>query len=105
MTQSSNASSQVNERGREEKDRASHTDILILHCTSLPLHISDSLSSGKEAEKDIEEHFAKCMNALAERKAVLLREAANKVTSQSMLHIIFLILPFLFSLFHKFTHI
>ena len=61
-----------------------------------PLCVSDSLSSGKEAEKDIEEHFAKCMNALAARKAVLLGEAAHKITSQSMIHIIFLIVTLSF---------
>ena len=42
------------------------------------------MSSGREAEKEIEEHFAKCINALAERKAVLLKEASHKVTNQSM---------------------
>ena len=42
--------------------------------------------SGKDAEKDIEEHFAKCMNALAERKAALLREVARKVANQSIMH-------------------
>ena len=40
-------------------------------------------SSGKDAEKDIEEHFAWCMNALAERKAVLLRETAQTVENKS----------------------
>lgn len=41
--------------------------------------------SSKEVEKEIEEHFAKCMNALAERKASLLRGVAQKVKAQSML--------------------
>ena len=89
MTPSSNVNSQVNERGREERNVTPYSNILIHHhnhLTSPPLCISDSLLSGKEAEKDIEEHFAKCINALAERKAVLLGEAALKVTNQSMIH-------------------
>ena len=41
--------------------------------------------SAKEAEREIEEHFAKCFNALASRKAALLREIAEKVNNQSMI--------------------
>lgn len=39
--------------------------------------------SGKDAVKDIEDQFAKYLNALAARKAVLLREVEQKVTNQS----------------------
>ena len=41
-------------------------------------------NSATQAEKEIEEHFAKCMNALAARKADLLREVKQKVNHQSM---------------------
>jgi hypothetical protein len=47
--------------------------------------MKDFEKSGKEAEKEIEEHFARCMNALAARKEVLLREVAQKVTNQRMI--------------------
>lgn len=40
--------------------------------------------SGKEAAKEIEEQFAKCINALAARKAVLLKEVEARITKQSM---------------------
>jgi hypothetical protein len=47
--------------------------------------------SAKEATQQIEEHFARCMNALAARKEVLLREVAQNVVDQSKLsHILFL---------------
>jgi hypothetical protein len=36
-----------------------------------------------ELTKEIEEHFAKCMNTLAARKEVLLREIAQKVSDRS----------------------
>ena len=35
---------------------------------------------------EIEEHIAKCMTALDERKAALMKEVAQKVTNQSMIH-------------------
>jgi hypothetical protein len=47
--------------------------------------IKDLEQSGKGAEKEIEEHFARCMNALAARKLVLLREVSNNVTNQRMI--------------------
>jgi hypothetical protein len=40
---------------------------------------------GEEAEKEIQEHFGKCLVALAERKAALMKEVAQKVSYQSML--------------------
>ena len=40
--------------------------------------------SATQAEKEIEEYFAKCMNALATRKADLLREVKQNVNHQSM---------------------
>jgi hypothetical protein len=46
--------------------------------------IKDFEQSGKDAEKEIEEHFAKCMNSLAERKAVLLKDVAQKIVTQSI---------------------
>jgi hypothetical protein len=46
--------------------------------------IKDFEQSGKEAEKEIEDHFARCMNSLAARKAVLLKEVAHKLTNQSI---------------------
>jgi hypothetical protein len=41
--------------------------------------------SAVEVTKEIEEHFAKCMNALAARKDTLLREVAQEVSNQSKL--------------------
>ena len=40
--------------------------------------------SAVEAEEEIEEHFAKCMNALAARKASLVRQIPEKVALQSI---------------------
>ena len=40
--------------------------------------------TGEEAEREIQEHFAKCLRALAERKAGLMKEVAYKVNSESM---------------------
>jgi hypothetical protein len=55
-----------------------------------------------ELTKEIEEHFAKCMNTLAARKEVLLREIAQKVSDRSKyLFIIYFILA-LFPL-HKYS--
>jgi hypothetical protein len=51
--------------------------------------IKDFEQSGKDAEQDIEEHFAMCMNSLAARKAVLLKEVSHKITNQSILYILF----------------
>jgi hypothetical protein len=42
----------------------------------------DIEQSGNVAEKEIEEHFARCMNSLAARKEVLMREVAQNVTNQ-----------------------
>ena len=84
---SSNVSNQVNSRrgrGREGRVKRRGNDTHTLSFTQTS-HFLPSLLSGKEAERDIEEHFAKCMNALAERKSVLLGEAALKVTNQSMI--------------------
>lgn len=39
---------------------------------------------GKEAEKEIEEHFEKCMSALASRKALLKSECMVQVHNYSM---------------------
>jgi hypothetical protein len=47
--------------------------------------IKDFEQSGKDAEKEIEEHFARCMNSLAARKAVLLGEVAQKLANQRMI--------------------
>jgi hypothetical protein len=46
--------------------------------------IKDFEQSGKDAEKEIEEHFAMCMNSLAARKAVLLKEVSQKIIIQSI---------------------
>jgi uncharacterized protein YlxW (UPF0749 family) len=46
--------------------------------------IKDYEQAGQTAEKEIEEHFAKCVNALAARMTVLLRGIAQKITNQSM---------------------
>jgi hypothetical protein len=40
--------------------------------------------SAEEVTQEIEEHFARCMNSLAARKEVLLREVAQNVAAQSM---------------------
>ena len=40
--------------------------------------------STKEVEREIEEHFSKCFNALAARKEALLQEVAQKGNDQSM---------------------
>lgn len=40
--------------------------------------------SGRDAEREIEEHFARVMNNLAARKQVLLREVEQKVANQRM---------------------
>jgi hypothetical protein len=47
--------------------------------------IKDFEQSGKDAEKEIEEHFARCMNSLAARKVVLLEEVAQKIANQRMI--------------------
>ena len=53
---------------------------------------------GQEVEKEIEEHFDRCFNALAARKETLLRELGQKVTNQSMpQHSPHNIMPSLFS--------
>jgi hypothetical protein len=39
--------------------------------------------SAAEVTKEIEEHFAKCMNALAARKEALLKEVELKVSNHS----------------------
>jgi hypothetical protein len=39
--------------------------------------------SAGEATREIEEHFAKCVNALAARKEVLLKQIAQRVADQS----------------------
>lgn len=41
-------------------------------------------ASGSDAKKEIEEHFARCINALAERKEALLREVDQRVANKSM---------------------
>jgi hypothetical protein len=38
----------------------------------------------KQAQKDIEEHFVRCMKALNNRKAYLLEDLALKVKNKSM---------------------
>ena len=40
--------------------------------------------SAVEAEREIEAHFAAIINSLAARKAILLKEIAQKVKDQSM---------------------
>ena len=50
------------------------------------VYLFTHIHSGREAEKDIEEHFARCINALAERKAVLLKEVTQKATALSNIH-------------------
>ena len=45
--------------------------------------------SGVEAERDIEEHFGRCLTALADRKDVLLKKVKEVVQSQSMFFCIF----------------
>jgi septal ring factor EnvC (AmiA/AmiB activator) len=47
--------------------------------------IKDVEQSGKDVEKEIEEHFARCMNSLAARKEVLLREVSQNITNQRMI--------------------
>ena len=91
IQQSSNVSNQVNKRAKRGIEP--YTNIMLHHTYHFPSHLCPShYYTGKEAEKDIEEHFAKCINALAERKAVLLKEAAHKVTNHSMIHSSFLML-------------
>ena len=51
----------------------------------------------EEMQRDIEEHFAKCINALAQRKAMLLKEVSEKVAINSMIHSISF--PLIFLLF------
>jgi hypothetical protein len=41
-----------------------------------------------KAEQEIEEHFEKCMNALAARKATLLRTVEERVSTRSMFHML-----------------
>jgi hypothetical protein len=50
--------------------------------------IKDFEQSGKDAEQEIEEHFARCMNSLAARKAVLLKDVkeVQPATSCSKSH-------------------
>ena len=60
------------------------------HTINIVIH---TIQSGKEAEKNIEEHFGKCINALAERKAVLLKEASQQVTNQSIVQTSFILSP------------
>ena len=72
-------------RGKEEKR---------LRYTQPPTHHKQS---GREAEKNIEEHFTKCINALVQRKALLMEEASHKVINQSMIQTISL--SFIFYLF------
>jgi hypothetical protein len=56
--------------------------------------------SAREATQQIEEHFARCMNTLAARKEVLLREVAQNVADQSKLsHILFVFLVLFVSSF------
>jgi hypothetical protein len=54
-------------------------------------HIGESIKinekCGTDAEADIEEHFARCVNALAARKLVLLKDLGEKVNTQSMRNI------------------
>ena len=52
------------------------TQSILIHCILL----------GTEVEEQIEEHITKCINALAERRVVLLHEASQRVTNQSMIH-------------------
>lgn len=49
-----------------------------------------SEQSAVDGERIIEEHFAECFNALAARKAELLRQVVQAVNSQSMLFFFFL---------------
>ena len=57
----------------------------------------------EEMEKEIEEHFARCMNSLAARKESLLRELNKHISDKSMISHIspplspYLLLPFLSS--------
>jgi hypothetical protein len=53
----------------------------LLLCTNIDKVCEESV---KDTEKEIEEHFARCINALAARKACLLREIAQKVANHSM---------------------
>ena len=88
MTQSSNASNQVHHTNTES--------------VGDKVYLFTHMHSGREAEKDIEEHFAKCINALAERKAVLLKEATQKATNISNIHTISFIHSPLCSIFYPF---
>jgi hypothetical protein len=49
---------------------------------------SESMKEQKEyeeqAEKDINDHFARCIEAIAARKAALLDDLVTKATSKSM---------------------
>jgi hypothetical protein len=48
--------------------------------------INELAQSEKDAEKEIEGHFARCMSALADRKATLLQDLALKIANQSMFY-------------------
>jgi thioesterase domain-containing protein len=54
---------------------------------------------GEEAEQEIEEHFERCLIALAARKDSLLRDLAMEISNQSMLS--FLFLPSALSLYYS----
>ena len=58
---------------------------------------------GEEMEKEIEEHFARCMNSLAARKEALLRELNKHISDKSMLSHISLISLFFSSLLSHIT--
>jgi hypothetical protein len=52
--------------------------------------------SAGEATIEIEEHFAKCVNALAARKEVLLKQIAQRVADQSRIFSCFTLFFFCF---------